>query len=210
MKEDFHDPSLPWAEYARGEVIALEAVYRAHVDEVARLVRRGFTYARDKVVHVPGLGDEAAQMDLIQDSFVRAFGEKARRAYDPQRPYRAYLLRITKNLMIDRLRKSGREVELPDSDGVGDLEGILADDLPFEQEDPACQAHWGRQWEQTIHRVQSLPDEQRTFYRLRYEQAEAQARVAQKMGITRRRVRTLEQGLRRGLRKHLRNKGLWP
>ena len=41
----------------------------------------------------------------MQEAFRRAFEERARSAYDGLRPYRRYLLTITRNLVIDQLRK---------------------------------------------------------------------------------------------------------
>src|SRR3954447_20532861 len=40
--------------------------------------------------------------DLLQETFVRAFGEQARLSYDGLRPFRAYLLTIARNLLVDR------------------------------------------------------------------------------------------------------------
>lgn len=196
-----------------GDPRALEAVYWAFVDQVAALVRRGFVYSRDRVVVVPGVGEPQAQLDLIQETFLRLFSEQARRAYDPQRPLRPYLLRIAKNLMIDRLRRSGREVNAASDgldSGVGDIDALLDEDGPIPAEDPASLAHWHRQREATRAWASRLATELKAIYDLRYERSLGQELSAERLGISRRRVRTLEARLRRCLRKELKKKGLWP
>ncbi len=199
--------------FRSGDPRALERVYRAYVDQVAVLIRRGFVYSRGKVAAVPGVADPQTQCDLIQETFSRLFAERARQAYDPAHPLRPYLLRIAKNLMIDRLRRSGREVSPSDcaaGASLGDIDEILDSDQPLPDEDPASLAHFNRQREATRNWAAALPEELRAVYRFRYEQAMGQEQTAAGLGISRRRVRTLEGRLRRLLRKHLKKKRLWP
>jgi RNA polymerase sigma factor (sigma-70 family) len=58
--------------------------------------------------------------------------------------------------------------------------------------------------------VEQLPGEQQTFVRLRFEQGLSQDDVAVTMGVTRRRVRTLEKRVRALLCDHLRSAGMLP
>jgi RNA polymerase sigma factor (sigma-70 family) len=201
------------AGYIRGDRSALEAIYFEYVDEVTRLVRRGFVYDRSKVVRVSGIGEESTQCDLVQETFVRAFSETARKGYDGRSPFRPYLLRIAKNLMIDRLRKLGREVpesELNLSGNAGEIPAFLGKDTPLLPENPAEQAHFKRQQATTEAFVATLPEPKRAFFDLRYRQGLSQQQVAKHLGATRRKVRTLEKQLRRELKKSLKFKRLWP
>lgn len=161
--------------FRHGDREALERVYYAYVDDVARAVR---------------------DRELIQEVFVRAFSESARLAYDGLRPYRPYLLRIAKNLVVDRARKSGREVELDDTD--------LAIDAPAPEES----LHAARLREATAEFTAGLTPEEKRFVQLRYEEGLSQIDAASEMKATRRRMRTLEKRVEEGLVQFLRNRGL--
>jgi RNA polymerase sigma factor (sigma-70 family) len=161
--------------FRRGQKAALSRVYFAYVDEVARVVR---------------------DRELIQEVFVRAFSESARLAYDGLRPYRPYLLRIARNVLVDRLRARGREVD------VDTLE--LADEKPSADE----LLHTARMKEATAEHVARLSAEEKRFIRLRYEEGLSQEDVAKQMKATRRRMRTLEKRIEEGLVAHLRKRGL--
>jgi len=46
--------------------------------------------------------------DLVQDAFIRAFDDRARRAYDGLRPFAPFLLAIARNSLVDRARRERR------------------------------------------------------------------------------------------------------
>lgn len=185
--------------FRRGEAAALERVYWEYVELVSAIVRRGFTLASSGA-HVPGIGEPQAQCDFIQECFARCFSERARLAYDGLRPYRHYLLRVIKNLMIDRARLLGRE--LPASADIS--EESLGAIAASQDED----LDWARLQQATKEFVQSLEEPLRTLYFLRYDQGKAQVAVAHEMHLSRRRVRTLESDLRRLLHDNLQQLGL--
>lgn len=188
--------------FRSGERAALAEVYRAHVQQVAELVRRGFHLDRTSRGLVPGVLSPAGQCDLVQETFTRAFAEPARRAYDGRSPYRWYLLRIAKNLMIDGLRRQGRESPLAEV-GEGD-EPALA------PEDPALEAHRGRQQALAGEFTAGLTGEERQVFEARFQAGLGQLETAERLGLTRRRVRTLEARLLASLRKRLKRSNLWP
>jgi RNA polymerase sigma factor (sigma-70 family) len=176
--------------FRRGERAALSRVYYEYVDDIATVVRYGFAIA-SKGVRVPGAPDEATERDLVQEVFARAFAPRARDAYDGVRPYRPYLRRIAKNLLIDRARASGQSVAIED----------VEDELVVEpaEVDP----EWMRQREATAAYVATLAPELQRVVELRFEQGLSQEEVATALDISRRRVRTLEAKILRGLRKAL-------
>ena len=90
--------------FREGTREALTRVYQHYVDEVARGVRRGFFLGEGRE-RIPGAPDDQAQRELVQEVFLRAFSEKARNAYDGLRPFRPYLMRIVRNLLIDYWRR---------------------------------------------------------------------------------------------------------
>lgn len=184
--------------FRRGERAALATVYAQSVKAVANLVRLGFTITSSRVT-APGVRDEARARDLVQEVFVRAFSERARLAYDGVSPFRPWLMRIAKNLMIDEARRAGR-VELPGEVSADDAHEVL----PVSAEDELLQQ---RLREATRSYCATLDAEARRFVQLRFEEERSQAEVAEAMHVTRRRVRTLEDMVRDGLRKHLAARG---
>lgn len=63
-------------------------------------------------------GDENAASDLAQDTFVKAYFQLNR--FDDRRPFGPWLFTIAANAARDYLRKTAREVPLPDEDTLPD------------------------------------------------------------------------------------------
>lgn len=196
-------------QFRRGDREALAAVYTRYVDEVATLARRGFTMESSGHVYVRGTGRDG-ERELVQETFAKAFAVKARTAYDGLHPYRPYLLRITKNLMIDRYRaeqRTARGVEL-DGTGIGDLEEILAANAEFLQPEEPPDLHWKTLLGAAQEYVATLDAESRQLVTLRFEEELSQDDVAARMACSRRRVRTIEGRVQHSLRSWLKQRGL--
>ena len=185
--------------FRRGERTALAAVFEFYVDEVATLARRGFTIESSGHVYVRGASRDG-EFELVQETFAKAFAEKARLAYDGLSPYRPYLLRITKNLMIDRFRADQKDARTIGVD-IGDLDALQ----PAAEEPPDL--HWQKLAAATAEYVATLAPEQRELVRLRFEESMSQERVAEALGWTRRKVRTFETEVQKGLRSWLKQRG---
>ena len=85
------------AAYQAGSQPAFDVLYQRHASNVyGFLVRR--------------LGDAALAADLYQEAFLRV--HRARRSYDPKRPFRTWLFSIVHNLLNDALRKQQRAPRL--------------------------------------------------------------------------------------------------
>jgi len=183
--------------YRRGERNALEQVYRAHVDEVGMVLRRGFLLTGQGGRRVPGV-DVDDLRDVVQEVFTRAFADKARASFDPRRPYAPYVVQIAKNLLIDLARKSGRRellrAEPHDDDVIADID------------EPDVDAQ--RRLDITKALVAQLTEPLKTLYALRYVEGRSQVDVAAAMQLTRKKVRLLEQELRDQLRAKLKERGL--
>lgn len=193
--------------FRRGDRDALGAVYYRYVDDVATLARRGFTIESSGHARVRGLGAEG-ERELVQETFLKGFAEKARLAYDGVSPYRPYLLRITKNLMIDRYRAAQHTpVDLDDA-GVGDIDRLLAANADLAAGDERTDLHWKRLSAATNEYVASLDDESRRLVALRFVEELSQDDTALRLKCSRRRVRTVEDRVIAGLRKELRKRGL--
>jgi RNA polymerase sigma-70 factor, ECF subfamily len=183
--------------FRRGEREALTTVYFHYVVDIAAVIRNGFAIASSGA-RVRGAGDEQTERDLVQEVFARAFAPRARAAYDGIRPYQPYLRRIARNLLIDRVRAAGHTVPLGDDD--------LASDGGAESEVET--AEWREQRRETAAYVAGLAPELQQLVKLRFEDELSQEQTAAALGISRRRVRTLEARIERGLRKVLWRAGL--
>lgn len=181
--------------FRHGVASALSRVYEFYLDDVIRLVRFGFVSGAARVSGEP---ERAKQLDFAHDVFTKAFEPRARDGYDGLRPYRPYLLRIGKNLLIDRARRAGREVGLEDVDLDDDSVAAPEDERSREE-----QLHFDRLRAATLEYLEGCDDELRRFVSLRFEGRTSQYEVAREMGITRRRARTLEKRAREGLRTYL-------
>jgi RNA polymerase sigma factor (sigma-70 family) len=193
--------------FRRGDRAALTDVYYRYVDDVATLARRGFTIESSGHAYVRGL-DADGEREVVQETFVKAFAEKARLAYDGISPYRPYLLRITKNLMIDRYRAAQHATVDIDDTGVGDIEHLLATNAELAAGGEAEDLHWKTLRTAAVEYVATLDDESRQLVALRFVEEQSQDETALRMKCSRRRVRTVEERVTAGLRKALQSRGL--
>jgi RNA polymerase sigma factor (sigma-70 family) len=178
--------------FRNGAPEAIRIVYSEYVHKVERLLSAGFEI-RDRGIRVVGVGHQLSDLaDLVQEVFVRAFSEKSRLAYDGLRDYGPYLFAIARNVLVDWARAKGREIPLPPSDIEAAIETIpvLEDSEPWA--DPA-----------TMRVVEAylctLPQDLREVHNLRYEEGLSQVQAADRLGIGRQTLRTLEGRLREGL-----------
>jgi RNA polymerase sigma factor (sigma-70 family) len=185
--------------FRRGERAALAEVYEHYVDDVALVARRGFTMESAGHAYIRG-ADLEGEHELIQDTFVKAFSAGARASFDGLRPYRPFLLRITKNLMIDRFRARRSAATAP----LGEVDELVDAGDPATAPDPEDDLHWRELSEVTAAFVAALDAESREVIRLRFESELSQDVVAAQLGCSRRRVRTVEHRVEAGLKRHLR------
>lgn len=178
--------------FRRGDRPAMAEVYACYVDEVAALLRCGCRLSGGHTA--PGVRDPARLCDLLQEVFLKAFAPGARRAYDGLRPYRPYLLRIARNVLVDHARSAGRLVPVDDP-----LEEV--EPLP---EPAAEESLEQRRLQEATREFCAAADlETREFIRLRFEEDLSQRDLAERLGVTRRHVRTLEDRVREELQRFL-------
>ena len=196
--------------FRKGETWALEQVYRHHFQAVATVVRWGFVSGSGSRIN--GVRSLHDQHDLIHDVFVRAFSDSARLGYDGLRPYGPYLLRIARNLLVDRARRSGREVTEPPpsgDEGAPPIHGeLVAQPEAMGVERREEDLDWRRLMECTRTYLSGEEPELVLVVRYRFEEGLPQRDVAQRMGISRNRVRALERQAIKRLRKRLKSLGL--
>lgn len=160
---------------------SFEALYRAHQDDVLRLCRRM-------------LGPEAA-LDAHQEVFLR--GRQGFDSWDPERPFRPWLLTLAGNYCIDQLRRRSRETRIFDA---SDLEaGDLLDPGPS----PLRQTLHAEERGRLLEAVDALPLKYRLPLVLRYFRELDYEGIGDTLGVSRGQVGTLLFRARRKLREAL-------
>lgn len=184
--------------FREGDHRLLTELFHFYVDDVSSLVRHGFRLGSTPV---PGMRDADREKDLVQEVFMRAFAESARRSFNGLLPYRPYLLRIARNLLIDEARRRLKSPIARATDDELDQAPLLARDVDEELGSRRLQ-------DATAEYCRSLSPALREFVRLRFETGLSQRDVADALGVTRRSVRTSEETVQSGLEAFLRARGL--
>jgi RNA polymerase sigma factor (sigma-70 family) len=193
----FRGNSQLFRRFREGDRDALEAIYLAYVDKIAKVVRFGFRL-RDGSVTVSGLGSRSDEVaDVVQEVFAKSFAASARAAFDGVRDYGPYLYAITRNVIADRARRTRRELPTP----WQALERAREEELMPNEEQPA----WADEATVTVVReyLGALDDELKRLHQARYVDGLSQRDAAKRLGISRQSLRTLEGRLRDGLRRKL-------
>ena len=172
--------------FRRGEREALQNIYCRYVGVVEDRVRA--VLGRIGRLAAPDLAD------LVQDTFLQAFSDRARAQYDGERDYGPFLVTIARNVVIDWLRRSGREVPTPDVlDCFAEEPVIDSDPTLF---DSALLAN-------TEAYIRDLTPELRAIHHVRFVLGLPQRQAAAAIGISRQSLRTLEKKLLNDFRRHL-------
>jgi len=177
-----------------GERSALDLVYRAYVGRVVAIVRHGLPiparYARMRV-----FGRRQDLRDVVQEIFMRAFAPASRAVFDGTRDYGPYLFALARNLMIDRVRRTGREVPTvwPKMEALANANALSIDAADA---DPCARTV-------VESYLDGLDSDLRAVHETRYQHGLTQEQGAAALGISRQSLRTLEQRLRSGLRRAL-------
>ena len=188
--------------YRRGERHAFEAVYDAYARKVVDVLRHGFQFrSRGRSMRFRGFSDPGELETFVQEVFLRAFSEGARTRYDGLRPFEPYLLRLTRNRVIDELRRRQTALERlvgPLEEGA---EPMSDEPGPEQTVDAARAARLVRAF------VAERNELERAFIVARFERDASLLATARELGITRMRARVLERRLLRDLEDHLRGAG---
>jgi RNA polymerase sigma factor (sigma-70 family) len=190
----FREDAQLLAAFREGRREALERVYRAYARQVAQFVR-----ALARETGHASLGQTSAVVDLVQEVFIRAFSVTARREYDGLRDFAPYLMTIARNCFVDALRARGREVlKNPE-----DLASMLADSPP--EPGGFCDA---KTLAVLTRYIDELPAPLKGVHERRFVLGQSQEEACSALGLSRRKLRTAEARLLRGLRKALLQAGI--
>jgi RNA polymerase sigma factor (sigma-70 family) len=183
--------------FRKGETAALETVYRAYVDVVARAVRG----ALRRYGGGAGTGWKtiAAEVpDLVQEVFTRAFEPRTRERFDGVREYGPYVSQIARNVVVDHLRRKHHELS---ADLTPVMNGIL---LPPPAQQSGEDDFADFQTVAIVGRyIADLPADLRRVHEALYVQGLSQREGAQALGLGRQVIRTVEARLKEGLRNQL-------
>lgn len=181
--------------YRAGDRAALERVFRTYVPLVMHLLRGGSPHDGPRLF----VAEEQEQDDVAQEVFMRLFQESTRRNYDGLRPFATWVRTVTRNTLVDHLRKRGRLKEDTgmDLESAAQAEWIPGQPLPDEnllsrEEQQVATALWD-----------SLAADERELAKVRYRQGLSQRDAAEALGISRQNLRTLEARLRRKMEEFL-------
>ncbi|HHS98547.1 MAG TPA: sigma-70 family RNA polymerase sigma factor [Chloroflexi bacterium] len=138
------------------------------VESFGRLVRAYQTAVYNLAYRM--LGDRMEAEDAAQETFLRAFRHLDR--YDPERPFRTWLLSIAAHHCIDRLRRQRPDLPLDP--------GYLGDEDP----DPEA-ALIRKETRETVQRLlRHLPPTDRAVVVLYYWYGESLRGIAEALGLT--------------------------
>lgn len=212
------DPQL-LERFRAGAPDALERVYRAFLRPLRRFVLRGFAFKSEgRDLYFRGTLTSDVLDDVIQETFRRAYGAKARAAYDGVRPYKNYLFTIARNAVMNELLSARRHVP------VGDTLERDAGSEELPPIDRAVRAHLGDEARSAgamldleIERIEihsilksfqsELDDPDRALFHARFVELLSQEQAARALGWNRARVRKVEARLRRDLLEELQGTG---
>jgi RNA polymerase sigma factor (sigma-70 family) len=182
--------------FRRGDVEILESIYWAHVKGVEHLLRVGFVGKNGSLV-VPGVREPDRRADLLQEVFMKAFGDSARRRFDVGLEYAPYLWTICRNVLVDHHRGMRRDRAKVSQLPPPDVDLVLTQE-PKEPE-------WAAPVlvELVDRYVAGLGPPLNDVYEMRFLTGRSQKVVAATLGISRQNVRTLETHLKQGLRREL-------
>lgn len=191
--------------FLEGQEAALTVVYHEYAPAVLSLVRQGFTFSSGgRRLRFAGCSQAADAENALQEIFMRAFSDRARRSYDGLRPYRAYLLAIARNVLIDETRtawhryvrlSSAEDCEAPvnEDQGVLELAYLEVEDLK----------------RQILAFTNALDANERRIFTTRLLQGTSVERSAELVGVSEHRIKKSEKRLRKSFFLHMRQQGFF-
>jgi RNA polymerase sigma factor (sigma-70 family) len=195
--------------FREGDKGALSEVYYFYISDIETLIR---SHSKASSLFLSRAYDR--QQDLVQEIFMRAFSESARKGYDGLRPFKPYLMSIAKNIIIDYLRKLPREalgISLNDEDDAQFVAAFASGAISNTEDESSRESgvHWDRCLSASQKYVSSLDETQQKFVDLRFKQEMPQLSVAKSLKMTRWKVRALEKKIIDGLKKYLKRSKLF-
>jgi RNA polymerase sigma-70 factor (ECF subfamily) len=177
--------------FRAGSKEALKKVYLHYVDSITQFLKRGVVLSCGGAIKGIPAHDI---VDLVQETFIKAFSERARHNYDGIRDYKPYLFTIARNLLIDYSKNKSKELTQENFEELLDSKEEVDEEIPWASEDVM----------KTVNSfVKSLNNELRTIYNLRFVEGQSQIDCAKKLQLGRQVIRTKEAKIKNALRERL-------
>lgn len=196
------------AAFRAGQAAALDRVYRVYQRPLRSFILRGFAFQSEgRQLYFGGVNQESDVEDVIQETFRRAFGARARESYDGVRPYKNYLFTIARNAVITDMTVRSRQIPVGEalmkdapSDELSPLQSwVLSRQCALEpDETPISESRLEglEVFGLVMGFIEALDEEEATFFRRRFLEQLSQEATARAMGWNRARVRKIEAQLR--------------
>lgn len=202
-----------------GEQEALAQVYREYAPAISAFLARGFSFSsKGRTLQFNGYHQPFDIENAVQETFVRAFSERARLAYDGLSPYKSYIMAVARNLVLSELRR--REVAMSQlvkvvDDGAADaaVEKLARGEAesPIAGAPPSLngEVEFLHQELKRLYRafVDELKPEHREFFVARFEQRLTQVEAGKRAGLSHMQARTLEKKLRKRFLSFMQSRG---
>ncbi len=191
--------------FRRGERDALAKVFTHYAPHVASLLKSGFGFnSGNQRIRFGGYSRVFELEDALQETFKRAFSERARVSYDGLRPYAGYIAVIARNLVIDQYTSRRRELlhfsfeehDVPETDGTS-TGSARPEHEAMTRELRALLASFRAE----------LTEREQQVFALRFDEGLSHAAITDQTGLTASQVKTTEAKLRVALLKHLKRNG---
>jgi RNA polymerase sigma-70 factor (ECF subfamily) len=200
--------------FKRGDRATLTSLYDAHLETVERFLAGGFTFTSGgKTMRFRGFREPFRLQESVQASFIHAFRERARQAYDGTRPYRPFLLGIVRNFIIDEFRKEQTFAKYVVSVESFAAEGESTDEVmsrvgeTHAAPSPEVEAMRSQLAGTLQAFVEGLDDVEKTLLERHLMGELSQREIADELGIDRNEVRKHVRTMRERLLKHLKSQG---
>ncbi len=206
----FEDNRALLQAFRKGNPDAVSEVFRAYVEDVATFLQRGFVFSSSgRSCRFEGYKEHFELQDAVQETFIRAFSERARLQYDGVRNYRSYLFAIARNFVIDEFRKVEskmrwyrfEDVEPQPGDSAGGR-ATMPDSEKMLESDELAELIRGFE--------ASLSPSERAVFEARFTRGESQRNAAETLGVTRMKLRIMEYRIRSKALKFFKKTGYLP
>lgn len=190
--------------FRSGDGPTLRAIYREHAEDIANMLRRGFSFSSSGQAHrFVGYASAFELQDALQETFRRAFEPRARASFDGIRPYGPYLRTIARNVVLRTFRRQRETFPVVD-EFTDDPHGVVLHDPEQVNPDTAIERE---QLEEIVRSfTEQLGESDRALLNLRFVEGLSQRDAASELGLGRQQVRSREAKLRAALLAHLRRR----
>ncbi|MFH1807782.1 MAG: sigma-70 family RNA polymerase sigma factor [Pseudomonadota bacterium] len=184
--------------FRKGERWALEEVYAFYGTRLRRYLQGGFTFeSQGRVCRFGGSATGVELEWVVQETFLRAFEERTRKAYDGERPFLRYLQTVARNLLLRELNRKRRLTLLDETTSSFEPEESSASLAVRQIHANPEQVAERKELEAILSSfLAELTPEEASFVQYRFVAMKTQEATAEAMGKTRARIKVLEASMR--------------